>query len=184
MYFVLSSNKRAEIIIEKISRWIGKNDKILDIGCGEGTIAKKLINKGYQVTPLDVANKCRYPEIKPIIYDGKHLPFPNDSFDTTLLLTVLHHTSDPLMLIKEAKRVSKEIIIMEDVYTNFLEKMLTWIGCSLFNHEIVKHPHSNKRDEEWREAFDKLELKASTFCSYRQLFFFWPFRNVIYLLKR
>jgi len=74
-------------------------------------------------------------------------------------LTVLHHTSHPEKIIEEAKRVSKRIIIIEDIYTNIFNKYLTYFFDSLLNIEFIGHPHTNKNDKELREAFNKFGLK-------------------------
>ena len=68
---------------------------------------------------MDVKNKSLFPEIQPTVYDGNSLPISDSKFNTVLLLTVLHHTNKPEIVLKEAVRVSKErLIVMEDIYSN------------------------------------------------------------------
>jgi ubiquinone/menaquinone biosynthesis C-methylase UbiE len=151
--------KRAEDIFKKIEKYLGKNDKILELGAGTCHIVEFLRNRNFDVTPLDVINISFIDGINPIIYDGKTIPFKDNYFDISLLITVLHHCQDPEDVLKEAKRVSKKVIVIEDVYDNTFEKYVTFVWDSLINLEFFGHPHSNKSHKEWRETFKKLDLK-------------------------
>lgn len=144
--------------VELVTPFLLGKGEILDIGSGLCRIAKILQDKGYQVTSVDIQNLSIVEEIKPIICDGKRLPFKNNSFDTALLLTVLHHTADPEAILKEAKRVSKKIIIIEDIYKNTAQKYFTFVVDSLVNLEFFGHPHTNKSDVGWKMLFKGLNL--------------------------
>jgi ubiquinone/menaquinone biosynthesis C-methylase UbiE len=150
--------KRANNSYNEIKEYLCKGDKILDIGSGTCNICQILKNNSYDCTPVDIENKSILSNIAPIIYDGKKLPFKDRSYDVALLLTVLHHTPNPETILKEAKRVAKRIIIIEDVYLNIFHKYLTFFIDSLLNFEFSKHPHSNKKDAEWKNPFNKLGL--------------------------
>ncbi len=171
---------RAGGLYEKINKLLNKKDEILDIGAGPCNLIEILRNKGYTVTGIDVQNISFVKGINPIIFDGKIIPFPDDSFDVSLLLTVLHHVKNPRKLILEAKRVSRRIVIIEDTYGNLLEKFLTYFFDSLINLEFAGHPHSNKSDAEWKKEFERLGLKLLFSEEYR----FLGFRNATYLLEK
>lgn len=151
--------------VELITPFLLNRNEILDIGSGFCRIARILRDKGYQVTPVDIQNLSIVEKIRPIICDGKKLPFTNNSFDTALLLTVLHHTADPEAILKEANRVSKEIIIIEDIYKNTGQKYFTFVMDSLINLEFFGHPHTNKSDVGWKKLFEGLNfnLKGSRY---------------------
>ena len=112
-----------------------------------------------KVFPLDIENFSIVDTVSPTIYDGHRMPFKDDQFDTSLILFVLHHTYDPTELLIEAKRVSKKIIVFEDIVTSSTHKFLTAALDSLLNLEFYDQPHTNKRDEEWRTLFRHLGLK-------------------------
>lgn len=152
-------NDRSRDTIRKIEPYLKKTDRILDIGCGGAHVAKLLKELGYDVTPLDVKNKSYFEEVQPIIYDGMKIPFGNEAFDVSLLLTVLHHIENPLLTLIEAKRVSKRIIIIEDLYDRWFQKYFTFAMDSLLNREFWGHPHSNKTRTEWESTFGKLGLR-------------------------
>lgn len=161
--FELLSNRWAEGKLRHIGAYLPPDGCLLDLGCGTGAVSLMLKKKGYEVVSTDVADKSLTDEIRPILYDGLRLPWPDDHFDAVLLLTVLHHTPNPEHVLREASRVGKRVIIIEDVYANGLQKRLTFFLDSLFNLEFRGHPHSNKTDQEWRRCFDamKLTLKAA-----------------------
>lgn len=151
--------RRSESFYKMINKYITQRDKILDIGVGSCHITHLLKENGYNVTPLDVQNLSQFKNIAPTIFDGRRIPFSASSFDTCLILAVLHHIDNPEEMIKEAKRVSRKIVIIEDVYENTLEKYKTYFFDSLVNFEFFGHPHTNKKDNEWKSVFRKLGLK-------------------------
>lgn len=152
------SKSWAEDKFKRINKFLNKDEKILDLGAGKCALSWILKEEGYNVTPVDVKNLSLTDQIEPIIYDGKNLPFADNSFDTVLLLTVLHHIPEPEIVLKESLRVADKIIIIEDVYSNPVQKYLTYFTDSLFNFEFIGHPHSNKKDLEWKKVFKNLNL--------------------------
>lgn len=168
-------------LVGLITPYLKGSINILDIGCGLCRITKILQDKGFKVTPIDVQNLSIMEDITPTIYDGKKLPFKNNSFDTALLLTVLHHTPDPEAILNEAKRVSKKIIIIEDIYKNTAHKYLTFALDSLINLEFFGHPHLNKDDDGWKKLFKKLNLKLKS-AKYKKI---WKvFSTATYFLEK
>lgn len=143
----------------KILHHLKKGTSVLDIGAGMCDIDLTLQKSGIDVTPLDIKNLSFIPQIRPIIYDGQTVPFADKSFDVALVCTVLHHTPDPDTILKEAKRVAKKIIIVEDVYNSSFHKYVTYFFDSLLNFEFFGHPHSNRNDTEWRQTFKDHGLK-------------------------
>ena len=123
----------AKFKIERISEYLSPKDKILDIGTGPGSVCLLMNRRGYNLTPIDVQNRTLSQEIEPEIYDGKNLPYKNASFDSALILTVLHHTPDPKEVLLEAKRVAKKIVVIEDIYTNPIQRYLTYFVDSIVN---------------------------------------------------
>jgi SAM-dependent methyltransferase len=109
--------------------------KILDVGCGDGHIAKTLaeqLGDGCEISGIDVMvrNSAAIPVTQ---YDGRTIPFGDDSFDTVLLIDVLHHTNDPAELLAEAARVAGGCVIVKDhVCESRLDKrllsLMDWVG--------------------------------------------------------
>ena len=167
-------------VLECFEDYLKKGDRILDFGCGLGGVSEKLVSDGYEVVSLDVRD-ISLTDVKPVIYDGKKIPFKNDSFDVALVLAVLHHTPDPEKLLKEIGRVAERIVLLEDVYDDWFGKYITLFFDSLFNLEFFGHPHSNKSDKEWKECFKKLGFSLVGEDKKRSMVFF---KHGIYFLER
>jgi ubiquinone/menaquinone biosynthesis C-methylase UbiE len=168
------------IDVTAFAKFMKKSEKVLDLGCGQCIISKRLKDKGFNVTSVDVSARSLYPDIKPIIYDGYKLPFKDKEFDACLIIAVLHHTPVPELVLKEALRVSKKVIIREDIYSNKFDQFYAYFIDSVLNKEFIGHPHSNKNDIGWRKLFKKLNLnliKADYFKSWKYL------QNVDYYLR-
>ena len=142
--------------------FLKEGSKILDLGCGSA-IAGKEFQNFFRVKLIGLDIKDRRIEKIPFqVFDGKNLPFSENSFDTTLINYVLHHAKDPISLLKEAKRVSKEkIIIYEDLPEGILSKLFCKIHGVTFNYFFQKSREkiNFKNSEEWKKIFDNSGLK-------------------------
>lgn len=169
---------------EKVSRFLpflSPNEKILDIGCGNGLVSLYLQKKDFDITALDVANLAYSPEIKVIVYKGENIPFAENHFDTALLLTVLHHTDAPEKVLKEAARVAKKIVIIEDIYENHFQQYLTYFIDTLVNFGFSNMTYQNKSDKAWQQLFANMSLQIEN-VSYKRVLFF--FKQATYFLKK
>lgn len=90
--------------------------KILDLGCATGDYCIKLKERGFDCTGVDINPKyvaeAREKGIEAQVMDGSNLNFPDNSFDTVLLFEVLEHVENPQRLLKEAKRVAAENVLI------------------------------------------------------------------------
>jgi SAM-dependent methyltransferase len=138
--------------------FIERGCRILDLGCGSGIAALKFRDFfEAEVVGADIQDD-RIVNIPFKIFDGKTLPFKNDSFDITLMNYVLHHCTDPERLLKEAKRVSRKIIIFEDLPEGFFAKL----RCKL--HQLTffgggRGKFNFKTSKEWESLFQRLNFK-------------------------
>jgi 2-polyprenyl-3-methyl-5-hydroxy-6-metoxy-1,4-benzoquinol methylase len=101
---------RMQIFSNIVSR-LGKNLKVLDVGCGEGAIGKPLRKMGNYVVSVElptiaiIARKCGVPSV--VAGDAEHLTFTSDSFDVVIASEVLEHLWNPHNFFDEADRVLK-----------------------------------------------------------------------------
>lgn len=96
------------------ARPIGPSDRILDLGCGTGIVARKLrerLGGGARITGVDmngqmlaVARKAA-PEIDWREANAMSLPFADASFDIVVCQQMLQFVPDPLVALAEIRRV-------------------------------------------------------------------------------
>ena len=94
-----------------------KNLNIIDIGAGTGRYSLELLNKGHNVTAVELVNKnvsqikMKSDKIKAMQGDALNLKkFKDNTFDIALLFGPLYHLfneKDKLKAIEEAKRIVK-----------------------------------------------------------------------------
>ena len=165
----------------RITPFLQKEDTILDIGCGNARLAYALKENGYKIALLDIENLSEFPDFCPLVYKGEIMPFEDKKFDKTLLISVLHHTQNPISVLKEAKRISHKIIIIEDIYRNIWQQYLTYAMDTLVNFGFSSMTYQNRNDAEWKNIFFHLSLKIEAESEQRVLFFF---RQKTYFLSQ
>jgi 2-polyprenyl-3-methyl-5-hydroxy-6-metoxy-1,4-benzoquinol methylase len=161
LYFYKIGRPFVQKKIKPILPYLHPSEKILDIGSGNGLVAYLLRQKGLDITPIDIHEGNYHPSVKPIVYDGKHIPFQNQHFDTGIILTVLHHIEQPEIVLQEAARVCKHLIVMEDIYENALQKQLTFFLDKVANLFYSPCPHTNKSDRDWKLTFKAYDLELT-----------------------
>lgn len=101
-----------------------KNSKsVLDLGSSDGRLAAQIQRKlaaqrkciQFMGCDVHVQPKTYIPIFQ---YSGHRLPFADNTFDCVLIVDVLHHTDNPLQVLKEAKRVSRRYVLIKDHYWN------------------------------------------------------------------
>lgn len=107
MFSVDFLNKIREAELAQIVALLDPGSRILEIGGGTGIQAAALEKLGYRVVSVDVADSpYRDSRAFPIIdYDGRTLPFPNNSFDIIVSSNVLEHIGDLDAAFAEFSRV-------------------------------------------------------------------------------
>ena len=185
MLFEGHNKNRAVKIALQLKDFIKKGDKVLDIGLGNGFVAKQIMD--YYNVYMEGVDVVDYNDtnIKNTIYNGLNLPFKSSSFDCVLILQTLHHCTDQIQVLKEAKRVSKKrMIIMEDVYDNKFEKLMTFMHDYISNkRKGVDCPYYFHNKQEWEKIFKNLKLKIEKETDTVSKYLFLTFNNVVYILN-
>ena len=118
---------RAHWALRKLAPQLARGARVLNLGSGDGVVSEYIRRRfRSEVVDVDVSDMSLVREHPPIVYDGKHLPFPAKSFDVVLILFVLHHCTDQEQVVAEAARVCRgRLLVMEDTYRNARD--LAWL---------------------------------------------------------
>jgi SAM-dependent methyltransferase len=136
---------------------------VLDIGCGDGTIAGLIMDRNptVKIQGVEIAPRptCRIA-CKP--FDGKSLPHAPGSFDVCMFVDVLHHTHEIEALLLEACRVSRRYVLIKDhVAGNWLDfkilQFMDWVGNR--PHGVVL-PYNYQSRTQWDRYFSRAGLNA------------------------
>jgi len=89
---------------------------ILDVGVGTGRFAKPLSGLGFEVTGVDVSrrmlSKAREKGLdRLVVGDAYRLPFVEKSFDSAVIIHVLHVVADWASVMREIGRVTKGNVV-------------------------------------------------------------------------
>jgi len=94
---------------------------VLDIGAGDGAVLSELERRGLgedlhaveiSGSGIERIKQRNLKRLKTVqSFDGYTLPFPDNSFDTALLIHVLEHVEHERMLLREVRRVSRRCFI-------------------------------------------------------------------------
>lgn len=102
--------------ITVLKKYVKNNDKILDLGCGNGRLVKLFYGLKIDYIGIDVSKKLlkiatqKYPNYKFLQFNGLKLPFKKESFDNVYCLAVFHHIPSEkyrLKFLSEIYRVLK-----------------------------------------------------------------------------
>lgn len=175
---------RAEKIVQLFEKQIPRGRRILDLGGGWGFYAAPLKKRGHEHLVLDVVNPG-YQKAPVVLYDGLKIPFPDQSFDVTILVTMLHHVPDPAALLKEVSRVTRQkVVVVEDLYHHAAGRFWTLCRDRFLNVEFTEHPHQFRTDHGWREFFKASGFEVSFFKSFYTWLLGFRILNGVYVLEK
>lgn len=162
--------------VKTLLPYFNKSEKILDFGCGDLSLSCSLKSSvpKLKITGIDVVNfQTNQKGIKFIKYDGKKLPFKDNSFDTVISFYVFHHCEDAVASFEECLRVGKRVIVVESVYRHPLEvpfmKLVDWV-YNRFKSESVHLSYQFLSYEDWIKVFAKNKLKITNSKKIKQIF--------------
>src|SRR5262249_50847391 len=88
---------------------------VLDVGCGDGTIAASVAERVGATRVVGVDVKVReHVAIEALAYDGLSLPFADGEFEAVLLADGLHHAERPEATLCECLRVASRVVAIKD----------------------------------------------------------------------
>jgi len=134
---------------------------ILDYGCGDGYLAKgiSITHPTVRFKGLDVVS-FEDKHITTTIYDGEHIPFPNNSFDLVMVADVLHHTENIGEELIKISRLSKKYIVIKDHlceswWDALVLRVMDWVGNKSYG---VSLPYNYIGAKQWNVLFQSCGL--------------------------
>lgn len=120
---------------------IGKGKRILKIGCGTGVFTERIALTGAEIVAIDLSpdllekaqRKIKYPNVTFCRENIENMKFQNESFDTVIGSSILHHLN-LRKAIKEISRVVKthgKVVFTEPNMLNpqiLVQKNIKFIG--------------------------------------------------------
>lgn len=103
--------------VELLKKLIGKNEKVLEMGCGTGRLLLEMKKNGYDITGFDFSDhvgKVKEADLEAKVFEGDwhQIGAKNESFDVVYSLgrNILHDYSffDQIQMFREANRILKK----------------------------------------------------------------------------
>jgi len=146
---------------------------VLDVGSGDGRLARLVADKRPDISIQGIDVRVRTDSVIHVeTFNGTSIPYGEGSFDVVMLVDVLHHTADPMILLREAVRVARQVILIKDhllkgVLAYSTLRLMDWVGNA--RHKVAL-PYNYWTPAEWHGAFDKLGLGVSSWESNLKLY--------------
>ena len=156
--------RRTQVLSQHLSALIPHCARVLDVGCGDGLLSSQIseTRPDVQIMGLDVFIRSQH-YIAVAQFDGYTIPHNNSTFDVVMLVDVLHHTQDPMILLHEAARVTRNVIVIKDHLSDGILagptlRLMDRIGNA--RHGVTL-PYNHWPQNRWFEAFQQLGLTAA-----------------------
>jgi SAM-dependent methyltransferase len=158
----LVANRRVNVLATWFAELLPGEVRVLDVGCGDGLISAVLQSKRPDISVQGIDVLPREETYVPVeMFDGVHFPFPDASFDVALFSDVLHHTVDPTLLLREARRVAAQRVLIKDHFlkgigANARLRFMDWVGNARFG---VALPYNYWTEQQWLKGWQEACLQ-------------------------
>lgn len=124
------------------------------------------------------------------LFDGQVIPYGDDSFDVVMLVDTLHHTQNPLGLLREAVRVARRAVILKDhtcdgVFARSTLRLMDHVGNA--RHGVRGSPGTYWPKLVWWESFRALGLVVKEYKTRLGLYGWpacWVFERSLHFIAR
>ena len=156
--------RRTRVLSERLARLLPDGASVLDVGCGDGLIDKLIgsTRPDLRITGTDlIVRPQTHVPVTP--FDGKTLPYEDDSVDVVMFVDVLHHTDDPEILLREARRVARRAVVLKDhtrdgLFAGLTLRFMDWVGNAPHG---IPLPYNYWPERRWRAAFGEIGLEPA-----------------------
>ncbi len=134
-----ANRRRLEKIVASVPEGA---ERILDAGCGDGIVGNYLLERGYDVTGIDISEVAlEYFKGKKVVGDITNMPFDDSSFDLVISSEVLEHipANKYQKAIHELGRVAAKWIIVSTPFEEHLKN--AFVKCNACGAEFHRNFH-------------------------------------------
>ena len=184
------AERRARVLSSQLADLISRDARVLDIGCGDGLISYLIMRLRPDLSVQGIDVLVRDKTWIPVeSFDGRHIPFENTSFDTVILIDVLHHADDAVGLLREAIRVSHQNVLIKDhTLEGFLSgPTLRFMDRAGNLHHGVPLRYEYWPRQRWSRTFESLGVKVIKWKQHLGLYPWpatWVFDRSLHFLVR
>lgn len=148
-----------------------KNEKILDVGCGDGIWTNELAKKSFNVTGIDISRhdlkkaqkraQVMGLDVNYNLVDATNMPFDTQSFDKIFSISTLEHIQKDEAVLKECHRILKpngSIVISVPQKSNlllpkFFVKLPKRFKKHFLSELIVNSKNIKEYQKQWNNKF-------------------------------
>lgn len=183
-------DRRTAVLARMLSERIPPGARVLDVGCGDGLVASRIVElrPDVEIEGVDVLLRpdVRIP-VRP--FDGREIPFPDRAFDAVLLVDVVHHAEEPEALLRESARVCRGVILLKDhlLHGKLAEPTLRFMDRVGNARHGVAIPGNYWTPERWKRTLPELGLSVEEWTTDVPLYPFWAalwFGRSLHVLAR
>jgi len=146
-------------------------DRILEIGCGIGTVVHELSNKGHDIIGIDISDEAieygrkKYSDIRLEVQAAETLPYEDESFEIVLSFDLFEHIAAIDKHISEVRRVLRTggyyLFQTPNKYSNIIYEILWTKSLQWRRYHPSLHSPGQLRRRMARHGFETRFVKMN-----------------------
>jgi SAM-dependent methyltransferase len=173
---------RSKIVIKALAPFLSREQRILDIGCGNGVVSAEISQHfGCGLVGTDILHYLKRDIDFKLMNKPDVLDFKDKAFDVGLMIDVLHHLpfDRQITLIQEARRTCRAVLLFE-VKPTLIAKAVDCLVNQVHNHKMPI-PLTHRSRDGWMRLFTAHHIPVH-FYAVKKPAFFYPSTNYLFSL--